>query len=204
MRQPANPVLAITLCALLCATSAGADEVTEQIDAARGAYTKGELRQAVQNLQDAIVHIQEKLGGTYGALMPAPLPGWRAEAVESQTLGMAMLGGGTQVSRRYLKEGTGESVQVQITADSPILPMMAMMISNPMMMQSDPTTKLYRHGAHRGTIKHEAGSGHWEISLLVANRILVQVEGQGLKGQEPVESYLKAIDLQAVEKAFSS
>lgn len=204
MRRPATPTLPLALCALLCASPAGADEVTDQIDSARGAYSQGDLRQAVQGLQDAIVRIQEKLQGNYGALMPEPLAGWRAEAAESQTLGMAMLGGGTQVSRRYLKEDTGESVQVQIMADSPFLPMMAMVLSNPMMIQSDPSTKLYRHGAYRGTLKHEAGSDQWEISLLVANRILVQVEGQGLKGPEAVEGYLKAIDLQAVEKAFAS
>jgi hypothetical protein len=80
---------------------------------------------------------------------------------------------------------------------------MAMMLANPMMMQSDPGARLYRHGAHRGVLRHAPDSDQWEIGLLVANRILVQVEGRGLKSQEPVESYLKALDLKAVEQAFS-
>ena len=157
----------------------------------------------MQDLQYAIGQIQERLNTGYTSLMPEPLPGWRAEAAESQSAGMAMMGGGTQVSRSYFKEGGQESVQIQIVAESPFLQVMAMMMSNPMMMQSDPSSKLYRLGSHRGIVKHAAGSDQWEISLLVANRILVQVQGQGLTSQEPVEGYLKALDLPAVERAFS-
>lgn len=189
--------------ALTTAPALSADEVTEQIDLGVQAYEGGELRQAVQELQYAIAQIQEMLNDEYTKLMPEPLAGWTADEPEAQSAGMAVMGGGTQVSRQYRKEGTSESVRIQLMADSPFLQAMSMMLSNPMLMQSDPSTKLYRLGKYRGMIKHQKNSTRWEISLMVANRILVQVSGEGLESKAPAETYLKALDLQAVEKAFS-
>ena len=116
---------------------------------------------------------------------------------------MAMMGGGTQVSRSYHQEGSNARVELQVTADSPFLQAMSMMLSNPMLMQSDPSTKMYRLGRHLGMIKHRPNSEEWEISLLLAGRILVQSKGSGLQSKEPAEAYLKAMDLKAVEQAFS-
>ncbi len=189
--------------ALAAAPVLSADEVTEQIDLGVQAYKGGELRQAVQELQYAIAQIQEVLNDQYTKLMPEPLAEWTADEPEAQSAGMAVMGGGTQVSRQYRKEGTRESVKIQLMADSPFLQAMSMMLSNPMMMQSDPSMKLYRLGKYRGMIKHQKDSKRWEISLMVANRILVQVSGEGLESKAPAEAYLEALDLQAVEKAFS-
>jgi hypothetical protein len=180
-----------------------ADEVADQINTATKDYQAGQLRQAVQDLQYAIAQIQEQLNAQYTKLMPAALPGWQAEEPQARSAGMAVMGGGTQVSRNYTKEGGGESVEIQLTADSPFLQAMAMMLANPMMMSSDPSTKLYHQGRYRGMIKHEAGSQDWEIDLMVANRILVQVTGHGMQDRSAAEAYLKALDLAAVEKAFS-
>jgi len=113
-----------------------------------------------------------------------------------------MMGGGTTVSRDYFDEASRASVTIQLMADSPFLQAMSMMLSNPMMMQSDPSAKLYRLGRHRGMIKHQPNSDRWEISLMLANRILVQVTGKGVKSKDILETYLKALDLDAVKKAF--
>jgi len=53
-------------------------------------------------------------------------------------------------------------------------------------------------------IEHEKDSDSWEISLLVANKILVKVDGSGLKDKASLETYLKAIDFAAVKKAFGA
>jgi len=53
-------------------------------------------------------------------------------------------------------------------------------------------------------MEHETDSDSWEISLLVDNKILIKVDGTGLKSKGAVESYLKAVDLDAVRKAFTS
>jgi hypothetical protein len=53
-------------------------------------------------------------------------------------------------------------------------------------------------------IDHEKDGDRGEISLLVANKVLVKVDGSGLKDKAGVETYLKAIDLDAVRRAFGA
>ncbi len=200
--KPASLAIVLATALLSIMPLLHADEITDQIEMARQAYESGELRQAKDELQYAIAQIQERLDNQYVQLMPEPLPGWVGDPAQSQTAGMAMMGGGTQLSRTYRNNATGELVELSLVADSPFLQAMSMMLSNPMMMRSEPGTKLYRLGKHRGMIKNAPGSDRWEISLMLANRILVQVQGDGLKDQAPAEAYLKALDLDAVQKAF--
>lgn len=199
---------ALSLCSagLLALVAGGsvADEVTDQIDAGRKAYNSGELRQAVQELQFAVAGIQQRLNERYVKLLPSPLAGWKADEAESQGAGMAGILVGTAVTRRYYKEDTGENIEINLLADSPMLQAMIMMMSNPMLLQSEPGTKPYRHQGHSGLLKQDKPNDSWELSLIVANRILVQISGHALKDKEPLELYLKAMDLPAIEKAFSS
>jgi hypothetical protein len=178
---------------------AQADEVEEQIDLGKQLYGEGDFRGAVDELQYAVSQIQEKLNEVYMELLPEPLEGWRADAPQAQTAGMAMLGGGTQISRSYYTDGGGQ-VEIQIIADSPMLTAMSMMIGNPAMMQGEKGTKPYRKGRIKGMIKEQRDN--IEISLLVANRILITASGSGVKDKAVVESYLDAMDLRAIEKAF--
>jgi hypothetical protein len=190
--------------ALLPATGspAWADEVTDQLDGARNAYQSGELRTAIQALQFAVAKIQEKINASLSQLLPKPLPGWTADEPETQSGGIAAMIAGTTLSRRYHRND-GAEVDVSITADSPLLPMMTMMLSSPMLLQSDPNTKLYTYDGQRGLIEHDKDSDRWEIKLMVGNKILVQVAASAVKSADPAKAYLKAIDLEALQKAFS-
>jgi hypothetical protein len=181
---------------------ASADEVTDQLNAARKAYESGELRSAVQTLQFAVASIQEKINLSLLELLPEPLDGWNADEPQAQSGGMAAMIAGTNLSRRYYRDD-GAEVDISITADSPLLSMMTMMLSNPMLMQTDPGTRVYTHGGQRGMIKHEKDSDVWGISLMVGGKIMIQVTGRGIKDQQDVEAYLEAIDLAAIEKTFS-
>jgi hypothetical protein len=177
-----------------------ADEVEDQVDLGKQLYQEEDYRGAVEELQYAISQIQEKLNEEYMALLPEPLEGWRADEAQAQTAGMAMLGGGTQISRDYFPQDGKGQIQVQIIADSPMLTAMSMMIGNPIMMQGDRSTKPYRKGRIKGMIKENGNN--IEITLLLANRILVVVKGTRVESTEPVEAYLDAMDLRAIEKAF--
>jgi len=180
---------------------AGADDITDQMDTARKEYESGELRKAVQTLQFAVASIQQKANLDLLKLLPEPLQGWQADEPQAQSAGMAAMIAGTNLTRRYFRDD-GAQVEVGIMADSPLMPMMTMMLSSPMMMQTNPSTRIYNHNGQRGMIQHEKDSDSWEISLLVANKVLVKVEGSGLPGEESVVAYLEAIDLDAVQKAF--
>jgi hypothetical protein len=199
----ASPLLALAILALSLSGPSGADEISDQLDTARSQYESGELRQAMQTLQYAAASIQEKVNLELLKLLPKPLEGWRADEPQAQSAGVAAMIAGTNLSRRYFRDD-GAEVEVNITADSPLMPMFTLMLSNPMMMRTSPSTKLYTHGGERGTIEHEKDSDKWEISLLVADKILVKVDGSGMKDQKDVDAYLESIDLGAVRKAFGA
>ena len=199
-RHKPSILVALGLAAAL-STGVRADEIGDQLEAGRKAYEQGELRGAVQALQFAVAGIQEKINLSLLDLLPAPLEGWRADEPQAQSAGMAAMLTGTNLSRHYYRED-GADLDVSITADSPLLAMMTMVLSSPMLLQTDPSTRIYTHGGHRGMIKHEKDSHEWEISLMVGGKILVQVTGRGLEDQSAAEAYLKAIDIAAIEKAL--
>jgi len=76
--------LAAAMTLTLLVLSARADDVTDQLDAARKAYDTGELRGAIQALSFATARIQEKINDQLLKLLPEPLPGWQADAAQSE------------------------------------------------------------------------------------------------------------------------
>ena len=179
-----------------------ADDVTDQLDVAREAYEAGELRQSVDELNYAISQIQEQLSASYVKLLPEPLAGWTAGEAVSQAGGLAMLGGGTSLSRSYSRDDGGR-IEIKMYANSPMAQGMSMMLSNPMLMQMDPSTKPYRYKGRKGMIKHDAGSTSYEITLMLKSNTLLQVSGDGLADKAAALDYVKAIDIKAVEEAFA-
>jgi hypothetical protein len=81
--------------------------------------------------------------------------------------------------------------------------MITMLLSSPMLLQSDPNTTLYTYDGQRGLMEHDKDSDRWEIKLMVSSKILVQVAASAVKNADPAEAYLKAIDLKGLQKAFS-
>jgi hypothetical protein len=181
--------------------SADADQITDQIDAGRRAYEAGEARVAMQALQFAIAEIETQLRQQQLQLLPEPLPGWSAEDAVSESAGLAAMIAGTNLSRSYRNDTTGASVQVTVTADSPLLAMMGMMLSSPMLIQANPGSSPFLHGSYRGMIEQDE-DGTTQLSLMVGTRILVQIEGKGGADRETLEAYLQAMDLPKLEKAL--
>ncbi|MBK1649140.1 hypothetical protein [Rhabdochromatium marinum] len=183
-----------------CGLSA-ADPITDQIDAARRAYRDGEPRVAIQALQFAAAQIEEQLAEQRLALLPEPLSGWSAEPADSISGGLISLLTGTSLARGYRQDATGAQVRITITADSPLLAMMNMMMASPLLLQAEPTTKPYSFGAYRGIAQTDA-TGDTQLSLMLGTRILLQLEGSQGATREMLEAYLNAMDLKALEKAL--
>ena len=187
---------------LLLGSAAAGDSVLEQIEAGVKAYKAGEYKQAITELNFAIAEILSRMDEAAKQVLPDPLPGWKAEEAEAQS--MAMMGmGGTTISRSYYREDGDARVEIQIVADSPMIQMFAMMMTNPMMMQGDPSTRVFRHNGKRGLMKHEKNSREWEATLLLGNgRIMVQVNGSNLADDAAVMAYLDALDLKKIENSL--
>jgi hypothetical protein len=195
------PLAVLTLALLVL--PARADEVTDQLDTARKAYQAGELRSAVQALNFATARIQEHINDQLLKLLPEPLSGWEAEPAQSEAAGLAAMVAGTVISRTY-RRADGAEVGLRLMADSPMMGMMAMMMQSPLLMQASRDMRVYTNRGHQGMIQHAEGSSEWEISLMVGNRIVIQAKGNGLQDQKPVEEYVNAIDLNAVQKSLTN
>lgn len=104
------------------------------------------------SLQDAIREINTMMGGQVVDALPKEINGLVAEEGETNTAGMGFMGGGTQITKRYQHPAKEENdAEVQIIANSPMMSMMTMYLTNPSMM--GPEYKSIRIGTRRGILK---------------------------------------------------
>ena len=134
--------------------------------------------------------IQQKKGKALESFLPEPLTGWTAEDATSQVTGAAMFGGGVTVEREYRKGSS--SITIQIITDSPIMQGVMMMFSNPMFAASE-GGKLEKIGRQKAIVKFDPANKDGDIKIVVANRFLVSIEGDGIT-REDLKGYAKAID----------
>lgn len=202
MHAKITGALALTAALVLAVDTTAADEVTDQLDAAKASYEAGELRAAAETLSAVVETIRAQITAGLLTLFPPPLEGWTADEAQSQSGGLASMLTGTQLSRRYVRED-GAEVSLSLMADSPMMPMLTMAISMPFMMQANEDLKTYSLKGERGMLEHTPGSQTYKVTLMVGSRLLVQGEGSGLADPGPVEQYLKALDLDAIRKALA-
>jgi hypothetical protein len=202
MHATITRTLALAAGLALTLNSASADEVTDQLDAARQAYEAGELRTAAETLNSAVEAIRAQITAGLLTLFPPPLDGWVADEAQSQSGGLASMLTGTHLSRRYVREDNAE-VTLTLMADSPMMPMLTMAISMPFMMQANEDLKSFSLKGERGMMEHTPGSETYKITLMVGSRLLVQGEGSGLADAAPLEQYLNALDLEAIQNALT-
>jgi hypothetical protein len=202
MHAKITGALALAAALALTVDTTAADEVTDQLDAARASYEAGELRAAAETLSAAVEAIRAQITAGLLTLFPPPFDGWTADEAQSQSGGLASMLTGTHLSRRYVRED-GAEVNLTMMADSPMMPMLTMAISMPFMMQANEDLKTYSLKGERGMMEHTPGSQTYKVTLMVGSRLLVQGEGSGLADAAPVEQYLQALDLKAIENALA-
>jgi hypothetical protein len=183
---------------LTCSLGAAADEVEDQIRLGLESYQGKDYRAAIDDLNYAVAQIQELLNAQHGTLLPEPLPGWTASAVENASGGMAMMGGGTNMSRSYQRDG--ESLELSITAGSPMIAAALAMINSPMMLSTSPDMKPYRYKRIKGM--KEVSAGRIEITLALAGQIMVQLTANNLADEDVVTQYLDAMDFDRIQEAL--
>jgi hypothetical protein len=85
-------LFAAVFLAALVLPALAADDILDAIDQARKAYQDGNLAAAKQSLDMASQLVGQKNAENFGVLLPAPLPGWTAEKIETTAVGVAMFG----------------------------------------------------------------------------------------------------------------
>lgn len=174
MKLKVRILLPVLFCSMAFSGLAWGDEVTDSINEALQSYQSGKYSEAMTGLNYAAQLIGQKKGGDLQTFLPQPLDGWKAEEATSQAMGASMLGGGVSAERHYTKDSS--SVSIQIVSDSPMLQSVVMMFGNPMLVGAD-GGKLEKISGEKVIVKYKAQQKNGTITLLIANRFLVTVEG---------------------------
>lgn len=177
---------------LLPAQPACADPVSEQMDKAAAAYRAHDVPTTITALDVAAALLRQGRADALARLLPSPPPGWTADPSETSTQSAAMLGGGTSATRTYHHED--QQVEVQLTTDSPMLQGMATLISGPLAVAAGVRTVTV--GGH-ALAYTPSDNG---FMALVADKIVVKVDGNKQVPEATLRSFVAAIDFDAVEK----
>ncbi|WP_198376498.1 hypothetical protein [Neoroseomonas rubea] len=178
-------LLTAALGAMLAVAPARADEVSDAIAEAQRAYAAGRIPAAQTALQEALQLLAQRAAEGLAGALPAALPGWTAEEPQSTAAGVAGLFGGSTASRRYAN-AQGQSVEIQVMSDNPMIAQLGAVLANPMLAGA--MGRLVRVGEQRAI---QANDGN--IQMLVDNRILVQVQGDA--PAEAKLAYARAINI---------
>ncbi len=166
-----------------------ADDILDAIDQARKSYQAGDMTGAKQSLDLASQLIGQKNAEAFTALLPNPLPGWKAEKASAQSMGALGLGAST-ATRNYTND-KGDSVDVSITGDSAMIVQFATLLNNPGIAGA--MGKIVRVGSQRAIQTNEG-----DINMVVANKFLITVQGSGDAAAKM--SYAQAVNVDALSK----
>jgi len=165
-----------------------ADDVVDQINEALKAYRAHDVQTAIAALDAASNLLRQSRAEGLKNLLPSTPPGWTADEAESTAVGVAMLGGGTTESRTYHNQ-----VEVQLLADSPTLQGMAALIGSPLAAAGRMKT-VVTSGRRWSYINHS-------YIALVADKVIVKVEGNSDTPDPTLKSFIGALDFAAIERA---
>lgn len=185
---------ALTIAALVAAAPimARADEVTDQIAEAQAAYQKKDLVTAIAALEAAASLMRQDRADAWKALLPAAPAGWTADEAESSAAGASLFGGGTGVTRKYRKGDA--DVEISILAESPLVQAMSAVIGNPMVAAA--AGRVVVIGGRRFTFMTSDNA----FVTLVADKVLVRVQGSSGMTDAAIRPFVAALDFTAIEK----
>jgi len=164
----------------------------EALEQATKAAESEQYGTAIAALQAAIKLLQKKQRAAILAGMPKP-EGWEIqddepnEAADAFTAGFA--GIGTNIQRRYHK-GDDKNLTVDVTANSPMLQMIAMLFNNPALITAE-GGEIVQYGAHKAILK-KSGENGTELQILMYEKHLVKVTAQGIDADELLKIFDQA------------
>lgn len=178
-------ILLATTVLMLAAAPARADDIANAITEAQRAYQGGQIQAAQTALQEALQLLAQRAAAGLAGALPDALPGWTAEEASSNAAGVPGLLGGSVASRSY-RNAQGQTVEIQVMSDNPMIAQLGPILANPMLAGA--MGRLVRIGDQRAI---QAADGN--VQMLVDNRILVQVQGDA--PAEAKLAYARAINV---------
>jgi hypothetical protein len=135
-------------------------------------------------LQEALQLLSQKAAAGLAGALPAALLGWTADEPTSNAAGIGGLFGAATASRTY-RNARGQTVEIQVMTDNPIIGQLGAILSNPMLAGA--MGRVVRIREQRGI---QGSDGN--IQMLVDNRVLVQVQGDA--SPDDKIAYARAIE----------
>lgn len=177
-----------------------ADDIEDQIRSGLEAYQKGNLNQAVEELQFATQMIRQQKSGDVLAHLPSEISGWTLLGTESSAVPSAVLGGGAGAACSFSRDADQAMLKYSAVTDSPMLSMFSSMMGSSMMMGMS-GNKMVRVAGEKGMLEVDTESEEPELTLTIIldNRMMVQVIGSGLTEDE-LKEYSALIDFAELHK----
>lgn len=195
-------MLKLGLLLILLLKPVWADDVTDSIDEARKAWVAGKAEEAMQSLDYASQLIRQKKGERLELALPEALAGWKKTDSGSSAAGSSLFGGATAANASFERQQGEEysSCSVSIATDNPMMGMLLASFSNPMLM-SGSGKKLIKVGGQKASIEYDEADKSGNINVVVAQQVLVTVQGSGLSAEE-LKAYADAVKYDVIEKVL--
>lgn len=193
------PVWRLAAVVLLCAAvpAWAADDVAAHLDAARAAQQKADLLVAAHETELALKLLHDKLGRLFAETLPAMGGRWKAEEVEIDSLGE--VGGGLSITRAYTRDDS--SLNISLLLDSPEVAATQAMLAAPPVQ---PNLKKIKVGGEDALLRFDSGTGTGEITLVVAGRVQVEIQGDNISGPDPLVEAANGCNLSRLKALLSN
>lgn len=178
----------------LAAASLRADEIADQIDAAKKLYEEGDLAGAVSELEFVMQALKAKFGEAFLATFPTPPEGWEVEA-DSGKAGAVPFLGGTNVSKTYRQVNGPGKIEAQLSTGGGMLQGLAQMFANPQMLAMQPNAKRVRIQRETATTTFDPKTKEGQLVLDLGGKAKIMLQGSGLAGPEPLVELAQRWDL---------
>jgi hypothetical protein len=180
-------------------SGAFADDIALQIEAARGAYGKGDPLRALSALQAATSQLNQQLISQFGKILPPAPRGWEASSPEPQPLDGA--GGGLSVTQAYSK---GEStLNASLIVDNPAVGVSASLFLDGARQAEQPGWSRIKSGGDDVLMRFDPATRAGEVLMVIGDRALLQVEGNEIEKNDVLLEIAKGWNVGALRKLLS-
>ena len=161
----------------------------EAVDQAKRAADGERFGAAIAALQAAIRDLQKKQRAAVLAGLPRP-DGWEIQDEEANEGNDAFAAGlGTSVTRHYRK-GDDKSINVEVTANSPMLQVLGTLVNNPALVTAQ-GGEVVKYGEHKAILNKSGDSGQ-ELQIMMHDAHLIKATAQGISADELLKIFDQA------------
>jgi hypothetical protein len=198
MRLFTIALLAVTLTAF-AAPTVSADDVTDAMARAKTAYDSGDYKTASTELQTALAAVNQKLIDMLIEAMPDPPTGWTAE--EPEGIDASAIGAGffasLVVSRTYTAPDES-TIEMTVSANSPMLMSLRMFLSNPMMASMAGQSGMKKVSVCGYDAMEQFEDGTYETHILAGNATLISITGSKESDVDHIRTLANATDCKTI------